>query len=339
MTNQKDQRNILLIDGLNSLLQHKHNKTPLQDVLWTFIADIKGMMGELQISRTILVYDKGDSRYRMKLHPGYKGERRARRAKEALEDPAKAAADAKFMAMVFRIIELLPLFGIETFCLPGVEADDIIAFMANHADLSKYKLHILSTDTDLLQLVRPGVIQRGYSKTMGLKPTTVKIPEKVWVNEKRFRDAYGFTPEQYTHMKALAGDRGDSVPSPDGLGEGWALKLIQTYGSVEGVKANLEDLQIPRMPTRVKESLRDNWELVDKAWDLVNLRHSPEQEAAIFTAAERQQVVDLMSRMELPPQLNEPRLREMLLEAGKVNVYKAFAVWAMPLTGKVFSFV
>ena len=334
MTNQKDQRNILLIDGLNSLFQLNHNNTPLKDLLWTFVTDLKRIMGELHINRAVLVYDKGESRYRMKLHPGYKGERKARRAKEALDDPAKAAADARFRDAAFRVIGQLPAFGIETLCFPNVEADDVIAYMVNHLDTDLYQVYIMSTDTDLLQLLRPGVQQRGYCKTMGLKPTDVKIPDKVWVNVKRFTDAYGFAPHQYTHMKALAGDRGDSVPSPPGLGEGWALKLIQTYGSLDGVRANLDDLRIPRMPAKVKEALKSNWGLVEQAYELVNLRHTPEQEQAIFTAQEVATVTEAMERFAEAPKLQDDLLKEMLLEAGKVGVFKAYEVWRLPLSGQ-----
>jgi 5'-3' exonuclease len=164
------------------------------------------------------------------------------------------------------------------------------------------------------------------------------LTEKVWVNPKRYQDAFGFPPEKHTEMKALAGDRGDSVPSPEGIGEGWAWKLIQRFGSLQGVKDNLDNLDIPRFPVKAKANLKAQWPLVEQALKLVNLRHSAEEEQAIFTADERALLDEVIDRFSEDPKLDVPRIKDMMLEAGKVGMYKAFDIWALPLTGKIIHF-
>jgi DNA polymerase-1 len=325
-----DKKNILVIDAMNTLIQLHHSGVAPQDVLWSVTNLLRTLCLELQVHRTILAVDGGDSRYRLGLLPSYKGERKRRRAEEKEKFPEKAAAFERYLKACYAYFKAAPLFGIEVVRYDGVEADDIIAYLSRHVDLSRFRLANLSSDTDLLQLLRPGVVQRSVGATMGLKPTDVKIPPKVWVNLKRFFDAYQITPAQYVWMKALAGDTGDSVPSPEWVGEGTALKLMQRYQSIDNVKASLHCLDIPRMPAKAKQSLADNWELVGKAHKLVNLLHSEEEERAIFAKEDLESLASLVADLDRPAAIAEEPLKEMLLQAGKVQACDNFTVWSLP---------
>jgi len=273
--------NILLVDSYNALFQLLHVHEP--NVFWRFTTDLKGIMADLKISKVIMCCDAGSSKYRLEKYPAYKGTRQEARDKAT---PAEVARRDKFMAETRVFLDECPMFGFEVVKCPGIEADDIIAYFVQHVDLTKFRLGILSSDTDLFQLIRPNVVQRSYSDKMKFKPLALDVPKKVWVNYARFLDVYDVTPEQWPHVKALAGDTGDNITSPAGLGDTFALKLIQKYGNIDGVfkAANDDTLDIPRMTQKVKTALAsaEGQAMVRRNMELVSLLYTPEVEAQIF---------------------------------------------------------
>ena len=114
------------------------------------------------------------------------------------------------------------------------EADDIIGTLARQADeVGDYMTYIVSSDLDMLQIVDENTkmyrILRGFSDL-----EEMDIPA---VEEK-----YGILKSQFLDLKALKGDNSDNIPGVPGIGEKTAVKLLNEYGSLEGVYAHIEEI-------------------------------------------------------------------------------------------------
>ena len=114
------------------------------------------------------------------------------------------------------------------------EADDIIGTLARQADeAGDYMTYIVSSDLDMLQIVDENTkmyrILRGFSDL-----EEMDIPA---IEEK-----YGILKSQFLDLKALKGDNSDNIPGVPGIGEKTAVKLLNEYGSLEGIYAHIEGI-------------------------------------------------------------------------------------------------
>ena len=126
----------------------------------------------------------------------------------------------------------LPSFGVHQVHCENEEADDVIATMVRRR-LSGKNI-IFSTDRDLFQLVTP--------TTEILYPSIAGRPEKVYTRT-IIVDEYGLSPEKLVHLRALTGDDSDKIPGVSRLPEKVARRLVQMYGSVDGIlSSNLPEL-------------------------------------------------------------------------------------------------
>ena len=142
--------------------------------------------------------------------------------------------------------KILDAMGIKYLELEPYEADDIIGTLAHMADLDQeYDATIISSDKDLLQLISSDVDVKLLKQTGFIR-----------YNTETFKEAYGIDPIKIIDLKALAGDSSDNIPGVKGIGEKTALKLLQEYGSLEGIYENIDSIK-----GKTKEKLvldRDN---------------------------------------------------------------------------------
>ena len=129
--------------------------------------------------------------------------------------------------------EILDAMGIKYLELEPYEADDIIGTLAKMADLDQeYDATIISSDKDLLQLISDGTDVKLLKQTGFIK-----------YNPETFYADYGIEPIKIIDLKALAGDSSDNIPGVKGIGEKTALKLLQEYGSLEGIYENIDSIK------------------------------------------------------------------------------------------------
>lgn len=127
------------------------------------------------------------------------------------------------------IKELLTDLGVTVLEMEGFEADDILGTLSRICAGGGSECHILTGDRDNLQLVNEHVTVRLATT----KETILFTPEK-------FREVYSLEPKQLIDLKALMGDSSDNISGVAGIGEKTASALIQEYGSVENLYANLD---------------------------------------------------------------------------------------------------
>jgi len=135
------------------------------------------------------------------------------------------------MGLVRQVVEALKIPLLE---LPGFEADDIIATLATQARDRGDDVIIVSGDRDTYQLVEDPHVTVLYNKR--------GVSDYAHYNEAGIVEKTGVHPTVYPIYAALRGDPSDNLPGVPGVGEKTAAKLINTYGDLDGVFANLDKL-------------------------------------------------------------------------------------------------
>jgi DNA polymerase-1 len=105
----------------------------------------------------------------------------------------------------------------------GFEADDVLATLATLGSGRGHRVMILSSDTDLLQVVRPTV-------TVGTRrrgEAIVYTPEGVF-------ERFGVHPGQWVDYLALVGKPSNGIPGVKGIGAGRARTILRA-GELDAV--------------------------------------------------------------------------------------------------------
>ncbi len=122
--------------------------------------------------------------------------------------------------------ELLQSMGVGVLSLKGYEADDLLGAVSRQCRDKGLDSLLVTGDRDALQLVDDGILllytRKGISETQLFTPSAVK-------------EQYGITPAQVPDWKGLTGDASDNIPGVPGVGDKTAVRLLNDYGSLEGV--------------------------------------------------------------------------------------------------------
>jgi DNA polymerase-1 len=144
-----------------------------------------------------------------------------------------------------RVEELIKSFNIPIYDAEGFEADDILGTLAQQAEAAGIETYLVTLDSDILQLVRPGILV--YMYRLYQRDTVIYDDDGVM-------ERYALTPAQIPDLKALKGDTSDNIAGVPGIGEKTAVKLLQAFGTVDALYENLEAVE----PPRIRELLRTN---------------------------------------------------------------------------------
>jgi DNA polymerase-1 len=148
---------------------------------------------------------------------------------------------------VARCEELVEAFNIPICRVEGYEADDVLGTLARQASAQGLETCLVTLDSDIVQLVRPGVHVYMYRPFQR---------DTVIYDEERARERYGVEPGQLPDLKGLMGDVSDNIPGVPDVGKVKATKLVQQFGSVENLYEHLEEVQ----PEKLRDNLRQHEE-------------------------------------------------------------------------------
>jgi len=140
--------------------------------------------------------------------------------------------------------EVLAAMKVKMLELDSFEADDIIGTVAKKAEAEGLEPLIITGDKDELQLA---------TKKTKVLITKKGISEFELYDEAAMFEKYGFSPEQFIDFKGLMGDASDNIPGIPGVGEKTALKLIQEYGSVANLIANVDLITSKSLKDKIEE--------------------------------------------------------------------------------------
>lgn len=211
---------------------------------------IKHLQRKYPNAKMIAIFDAKGKNHRHDLYSEYKAHRKP--------------ADEELVMQIEPLYEIICAMGFHFMCVPGVEADDVIATLSRCADENKLKTIIASGDKDLMQLVSDNITQ------LNMKGD---LYDQTGVVEKM-----GVRPDQILDLLALTGDSADNIPGVPSVGPKTAIKWLDQFENIEGIKANADKIN-----GKVGEKLRDSFDLLDLSYQLVQLKFNVELPCDILT--------------------------------------------------------
>ncbi|WP_407569808.1 DNA polymerase I [Deinococcus altitudinis] len=160
-------------------------------------------------NQVIVVFDPPVKTFRHEQFEGYKA--------------GRAEMPTDLSAQINRIREIVDAVGLPRLEEPGYEADDVIATLTRMAEGTGMQVRIVTSDRDAYQLLddHVKVIANDFSL---IGPAEVL-------------EKYGVTVRQWVDYRALTGDASDNIPGAKGIGPKTAAKLLQEFGTLEGIYA------------------------------------------------------------------------------------------------------
>lgn len=241
--NQRNEPTLLLVDGMAVLFRAfyatsasgyiRRTKAGLPtNAVYGFIRYFWDAVQTFGPSHVICCWDMGGKTFRGEEYAAYKGNR--------------AEAPDDLIPQFSLIREVMDSLGVPNIGAQGYEADDCIGTLAKYyTEQNNMNVMVLTGDHDMLQLIndRTSVIimKKGHGNYMVYTPDSL-------MEEKQL------APRQIIDMKGLMGDASDNYPGVRGIGEKTALKLVQEYGSIEGILDNLDKLT-PSVRKKIENDL------------------------------------------------------------------------------------
>jgi len=203
---------ILVIDAMNMLIR----SFSLLKAMSPTGHHIGGLVGFLRSlgyvtrifdpTRVIVVWDgKGGSANRKNIDPNYKANRATSRITHWGLYDTKAEETEALIGQLFRTKDYLECLPLQQIMMEKLEADDIIAYLAQQADKNNKKITIISSDKDFLQMVNKNIEVYAPVKKKTFTADNIENELKV-------------IPENYNIVKALLGDNSDGLKGVKGLG-------------------------------------------------------------------------------------------------------------------------
>jgi len=222
-----DKKTLVLVDGSSYLYRAFHAMPDLRavpgDPSSAATGAIRGMINMMQALRkevtadyAVCVFDASGPTFRDALYTEYKATR------SPMPDDLRSQIEP--------IHEVVDLLGWKVVAVPGVEADDVIATLANAAAAQGIEVIVSSGDKDLSQLVNEHItiIDTMSGKRRDVAGVTAE---------------FGVPPTLMVDYQALVGDTVDNVPGVTKVGPKTAAKWLEEYGSLDNLIANADAIK------------------------------------------------------------------------------------------------
>jgi DNA polymerase-1 len=219
---------LYLIDGSGYIFRAYHALPPLTrksdglpvgavqgfcNMLWKLLKETNAGHKPTHLA---VIFDKSSKTFRNDIYPQYKAHRP--------EAPADLRPQFSLIKQATRA------FNVAAIEQDNFEADDLIATYARQAVEAGATCRIVSSDKDLMQLVKPGVAL--YDTMKDREVGAAEVLEK-----------FGVTPDKVIDVQSLAGDSVDNVPGVPGIGVKTGAELINTYGSLEALLEKASEIK------------------------------------------------------------------------------------------------
>ncbi|HEX8585958.1 MAG TPA: DNA polymerase I [Allosphingosinicella sp.] len=245
-------KHLYLVDGSSYIFRAYHRLPPLTNrhglnvgavygyttMLWKLAESLHKEEGPTHLA---VIFDAGSKTFRNDMYDGYKAQR----------PPPPPDLVPQFPL----IRDATRAFSLPCIEEDGLEADDIIACYAKAALAEGWKVTIVSSDKDLMQLVEDGKLDL-YDTMNDRRIGRDYVVEK-----------FGVGPEKLGDVLALMGDSVDNVPGVPGIGPKTAAQLIQDYGDLESVLAAAGEIKKPKL----KQNLIEHADAARLSRELVRL--------------------------------------------------------------------
>ena len=275
--------NLVIIDGKSVFYRGYYamgrlslpDGTPTGGV-YGFAAMLIEIIEKLKPEYIAVAWDKPKTniRSRRAIYPDYKANRKP--------------APADFYIQIPYLLELLRAFHIPLYEFDDYEADDIIGTLARRAAASNITTQIISGDLDMLQIVDENIemyqMRRGFTDVAKFDIAAIEAK-------------YDLRKDQFLDLKSIKGDSSDNIPGVPGIGEKGAVKLLQEYGSLDGVYANID-----KITGATKTKLEQGKELAYISRDLARIKFDApldfDPKATCLADFDPQDVVDKLKALQ-----------------------------------------
>ena len=226
MTGNEKLDHVYLVDGSAYIFRAFHALPPMTradgtpvNAVYGFSNMLTKLVEDSDADFLAVIFDTARKTFRSDIYPEYKAHR--------------PPAPEELIPQFDLIRDATRAYNLPCLELEGFEADDLIATYARHAVEQGFEVTIVSSDKDLMQLVRPGVRMMDPMKNKFIGPD--EVIEK-----------FGVSPDRVVDVQALLGDSTDNVPGIKGIGEAPAAQLINEFGGLD------ELLEATKDPEAVK---------------------------------------------------------------------------------------
>ncbi len=275
--------NLVIIDGKSVFYRGYYamgrlslpDGTPTGGV-YGFAAMLIEIIEKLKPEYIAVAWDKPKTniRSRRAIYPDYKANRKP--------------APADFYIQIPYLLELLRAFHIPLYEFDDYEADDIIGTLARRAAASNITIQIISGDLDMLQIVDENIemyqMRRGFTDVAKFDIASIEAK-------------YDLRKDQFLDLKSIKGDSSDNIPGVPGIGEKGAVKLLQEYGSLDGIYANID-----KITGTTKTKLEQGKELAYISRDLARIKFDApldfDPKATCLADFDPQDVVDKLKALQ-----------------------------------------
>ncbi|MFT8775533.1 MAG: DNA polymerase I [Gluconacetobacter liquefaciens] len=239
---------LILVDGSGFIFRAFHALPPMTapdgtpvNAVFGFTNMLARLLRDHVGTHLAVIFDAGRLTFRNELYDQYKAHR-----PEPPEDLRPQFALVRDATSAFGVP------GIEE---AGWEADDLIAAYARRVTDAGGRCTIVSSDKDLMQLIRPGVEMQDPIRQKPIGPAEVEAK-------------FGVTPDKVIDVQALIGDSVDNVPGVPGIGPKTASALIAEYGSLDAILAAAPAMKASKR----RDNLIEHAERARLSRELVTLR-------------------------------------------------------------------
>jgi len=307
---------VLIVDGLNTFIR-SFAAIPTLDINGNHIGGITGFLKSVgyairnfKPSRVFVVFDgKGGSRRRKRLYPEYKGERKApkTRLNRAYGGIAEAHDEQNFMKYELIVLsKLLPYLPISIITLDHVEADDIIAYLAELAVNDGGEAIIYSTDKDFLQMAGDKI--------------------KIWnpVKKKTYTvesvvEEYGIHPDKFLMYRAITGDKSDNIPGVMGVGLKTLLKEFPYFSEPNFIYLQQIEQEAAYSKRKAIRKLAESRDLLERNLQLMQLAEDN------ISGSNKMIVLDNFRKQ--PPKMNKMGLTKELIHYNLIDALGNYDLW------------
>lgn len=229
----------LLLDG-NSLAYRAFYGVPadmatasgqVTNAVFGFTSMLINLLRDHRPVRMCVCFDRPEPTFRHQAIPEYKAGRQ--------ETPPILREQ---FGLIRQVIETLGITIVE---LPGFEADDCLATLAQRCVAQGDEVIVVTGDRDTYQLVSDPFVRVLYNRR--------GVSDYLLLDERGVEDKTGVKPRDYVLYAALRGDVSDNLAGVPGVGEKTAAKLVNTYGSAEAIIAGAPD-QTPKLAKNIADS-------------------------------------------------------------------------------------
>ncbi|MFP3975359.1 MAG: DNA polymerase I [Dehalococcoidia bacterium] len=275
---------LLLFDGHALIHRAFHALPPLATrdgqptgAVFGFCSMLLKTLQELQPTHCAVAFDTAVPTFRHEQFEDYKAQR--------------PKAPDELTAQFVPVRELVEAFNLPIFEMEGFEADDILGTLSKQSQEQGIEAIVITGDTDMLQITSRGV------RVVLPQPRGSFSDLKIY-DEQAVQERYGLEARQLPDLKGLEGDASDNIPGVPGVGKKSAAKLIQQFGSVEGIYERIEEVSPPKLQDTLRsheESLRQSKDLATIVTDVPVTLNLKECEIGSY---DRDKVIEIFRRLE-----------------------------------------